>query len=293
MQYEIKETSSYAASILAESKHALVHSVYRRTINLVCGADLLSLQTESSTLSPISLIANLSETAMNHLSVSAGDRVLITSSEIRICTTAGSPAVFRISPARCRLRDLSFSEMPQNFVPEHLLSMLQQVLLTADTSGFAGLFAQTPSASMPAYLEAAKRTLHACTDALDAQDWDTAADTLCRLIGLGIGLTPSGDDFLCGVLAGLTLLQARSLPLSSLLRERIFLHLSDTNDISAAFLRCALADQVSLPVKKLLTVSHPDEIAAAFQQIGHSSGMDTLCGIYYIGSHLQNKKKCL
>ena len=293
MQYEIKELSSYAASILAEPKHALVHSVYRRTITLACKAEILSLQTQNSTLSPISLITELSETAMDQLCAAAGDRVMLSPSEIQIFTASGRKAVFQISSARCRLRDLSFTALPQNFDLAHLLRMLHQVLLAADASGFAELFAKTASASMPAYLTAAKQTLHTCTDALNAQDWETAADTLCSLIGLGIGLTPSGDDFLCGVLAGASLLQARSLQLYALLRERIALHLCDTNDISAAFLRCALADQVSLPVQKLLTASDADEIASAFRQIGHSSGMDTLCGIYYICTHLQDMAKFL
>ena len=293
MQYEIKELSSYAASILAEPKHALVHSVYRRTINLACKAEILSLQTQNSTLSPISLITELSETAMDQLCAAAGDRVMLSPSEIQIFTASGRKAVFQLSSARCRLRDLSFTALPQNFDLAHLLAMVQQVLLTTDASGFAGLFADTPPASMPAYLAAAKQTLRTCTDALNVHDWETAADTLCRLIGLGIGLTPSGDDFLCGVLAGSSLLQARSLPLCALLREKISLHLCDTNDISAAFLQCALADQVSLPVKKLLTASCAEEIAAAFRQIGHSSGMDTLCGIYYICTHLQDMAKFL
>lgn len=293
MQYEIKELSSYAASLLAKSKYAVVHSVYRRTINLACETALLSLQTQNSTLSPISLITDLSETAMDQLGAAAGDRVMLTPSEIRIFASAGRTAVFRICSAHCSCRDLRFTALPQDFDLTHLLAMMHQVLLTTDASGFAGLFAQTPPASMPAYLAAAKQILHTCTDALNAHDWETAADALCRLIGLGIGLTPSGDDFLCGVLAGSSLLQARSLPLYTLLREKISLHLCDTNDISAAFLQCALADQVSLPVKKLLTASCADEIAAAFRQIGHSSGMDTLCGIYYICTHLQNQIKVL
>ena len=92
MQYEIKELSSYAASILAEPKHALVHSVYRRTINLACKAEILSLQTQNSTLSPISLITELSETAMDQLCAAAGDRVMLSPSEIQIFTASGRKA---------------------------------------------------------------------------------------------------------------------------------------------------------------------------------------------------------
>lgn len=115
MQYEIKELSSYAASILVEPKHALVHSVYRRTINLACKAEILSLQTQNSTLSPISLITELSETAMDQLCAAAGDRVMLSPSEIQIFTASGRKAVFQISSARCRLRDLKLHCITSKF----------------------------------------------------------------------------------------------------------------------------------------------------------------------------------
>ena len=73
---------------------------------------------------------------------------------------------------------------------------------------------------------------------------------LCHLIGLGIGLTPSGDDFLCGFLAGLRLSDGSSVFLPFL--EQHILHTLDrTNEISAAFLRCAVLGQFSAPVHLL------------------------------------------
>ena len=92
------------------------------------------------------------------------------------------------------------------------------------------------------------------------------------LIWLGIGLTPSGDDFLCGFLAGLRLSNGSSL----------FLHTLDrTNEISAAFLRCAAFGQFSTPVH-LLTDPNVTarQIYLVFSSISHSSDIDTLCGIY-------------
>ena len=106
---------------------------------------------------------------------------------------------------------------------------------------------------------------------------------LAHLIGLGIGLTPSGDDFLTGILAGLILCDQDQSPFALKLKEEVPKHLQDTNDISRAFLSCALKGQFSQTIKILQ--EHPDIDAAGLQEnflkIGHSSGIDTLCGIYF------------
>jgi len=109
----------------------------------------------------------------------------------------------------------------------------------------------------------------------------TAAQ-LAALLGLGIGLTPSGDDFLCGMLAGSILAGRQREPFFLALRAEIAAGLSQTNDISAAFLQCALDGQFSEPVLAL-TKPEPEaaRIAESFSKIGHSSGFDTLCGIVF------------
>ena len=99
-------------------------------------------------------------------------------------------------------------------------------------------------------------------------------------IWLGIGLTPSGDDFLCGFLAGLRLSDGSSVFLPFL--EQHILHTLDrTNEISAAFLRCAAFGPFSTPVH-LLTDPNVTarQIYLVFSSISHSSDIDTLCGIY-------------
>ena len=111
--------------------------------------------------------------------------------------------------------------------------------------------------------------------------YTTAAHSLSSLIGLGIGLTPSGDDFLCGVLAGLILRNCTSHPFSLALQQQLTTRLPDTNDISQAFLNCALQGQYSEAVCSLGHAAEEAQLSAAFSAIGHSSGMDTLCGILY------------
>lgn len=105
---------------------------------------------------------------------------------------------------------------------------------------------------------------------------------MSELIGLGVGLTPSGDDFLCGVLAGLYIQGKEFSEFAYRLRDNIRKNLHRTNDISAAFLSCAMDGHFSHAVNELWNNPSTEQISKMFHEIGHSSGMDTLCGIYFL-----------
>ena len=57
MKYQITQLSCYTEQILRNLISGTVHSVYRRTINLTDGKQILSLQADHSPLSPISLLS--------------------------------------------------------------------------------------------------------------------------------------------------------------------------------------------------------------------------------------------
>ncbi|MCD7993626.1 MAG: DUF2877 domain-containing protein, partial [Clostridia bacterium] len=97
----------------------------------------------------------------------------------------------------------------------------------------------------------------------------------------GIGLTPSGDDFLCGVLAGLILRGKENHPFALSLRREITSRRFDTNDISRAFLDCSVQCHFSPAVNSLADLPSSEGILKVFSAIGHSSGIDTLCGVAY------------
>lgn len=116
---------------------------------------------------------------------------------------------------------------------------------------------------------------------------DTSA--VASLIGLGPGLTPSGDDLLVGYMAGLwSTVRDRSerAQFISSLGETIS-HLSHkTNDISRTYLYHAVQGQVSSRLANLAeAISHGTsteqllEIAEAAMRIGHTSGMETVTGL--------------
>ncbi|NQU13044.1 MAG: DUF2877 domain-containing protein [Desulfobacteraceae bacterium] len=117
------------------------------------------------------------------------------------------------------------------------------------------------------------------------------------VLGLGEGLTPSGDDFLAGLLAALHISGRRKgllpPPAHQLLLKTV---MNETSDLSAEFIRCALegnfAESVVLLVEALFVqdqhawCSH----AACLAGSGHSSGIDAMVGMV-VGCRFLSKNK--
>lgn len=124
-----------------------------------------------------------------------------------------------------------------------------------------------------------------------ARHLDTAAlpPPLTALIGLGSGLTPSGDDLVVGFLAGLwctVLGQKERLDFLSRLGEAVITLSPRTNDISRTYLLHAARGKVSSRLLELAQViSHGENserlltAAQAVMQTGHTSGMDAVTGL--------------
>jgi hypothetical protein len=110
-----------------------------------------------------------------------------------------------------------------------------------------------------------------------------------QVIGLGAGLTPSGDDLLVGFLAVLH----RTGHAATLLDHARWLDIlvANTTDLSAAFLRCAVAGHFSEPMVRLMHALYRVEFcdwhtpAADLARVGHSSGVDAMVGMA-LATHL-------
>ena len=69
MKQFITETMSFASGILSHISEGMVHSVYRKTINVQMGSSLVALQAAGSPLSPVSLITGLDVGEMSGLPI--------------------------------------------------------------------------------------------------------------------------------------------------------------------------------------------------------------------------------
>lgn len=274
--YPIQRTTALVRQLLSARTTGTVHSVYRKTINLSFGDTLVALQAAGSPLSPISLITTLTGQEMSHLPVSAGQPVSLTADTIHLPETAF--CLDAAETVETMLMPVSESDLPS------LTAQIRSILKHSTKGGFRNILFPSDKPTQlgeQLVLAAAENHMNLCSQKIRLFHYTTAAHSLSSIIGLGIGLTPSGDDFLCGVLAGLILRDCTDHPFSTALQEQIAQKLPDTNDISRAFLQCALQGQFSEAVCSLRHASDAAQLSAAFSAVGHSSGMDTLCGILY------------
>jgi hypothetical protein len=108
-----------------------------------------------------------------------------------------------------------------------------------------------------------------------------SANAVAGLIGLGPGLTPSGDDFLMGALALLGALKKTETH-AALAQPVADAAPALTSPLSACFLRAAAAGHVGESlydaVASVLS-GNVDAAVAAAHRIGHTSGWDMLAGV--------------
>ena len=281
MHFKITTIGSYALEILNSEPEGLVHSVYRKTINIQFGDYLLALQSALSPVSPVSLITELDTASMETLPVSPGLKVKVSHGILSIYDSVSIINFYFLEA------DLFESKLI-NKSPQLSRGTLKSVLDHSASGGFSTIFApscvenQENNLGAELVTAAANNHLTACNTYMQTADYEKATDELISLIGLGVGLTPSGDDFLCGVLAGLILTGNSDQTFTSILKERVGANLYNTNDISRTFLQCALLSHFSKPIKDLVFPASVEDIHASFEAVGHSSGFDSLCGIYYV-----------
>jgi len=106
-------------------------------------------------------------------------------------------------------------------------------------------------------------------------------DSVRDLVGLGAGLTPSGDDFLIGALA---LLDALGERIAHAILARALEHVPPglTSPLSHCFLRTAAAGHVGEHLHRAVSsivCGNVEGATAAIRRIGHSSGWDMMAGV--------------
>lgn len=268
-QYIVKSTN-YVMDILNSNSPVKIHSLYENTVNLIVNNQILALQTHNTVISPISLITNANSFA-NSFNINLNSKIYINNNCIFIDNFCFDYSKTEIIDSKMHKNTFNIS-----------CDMLIQAIYKANFSGFNAIFSSNTAIKENfLIINAAKNKIDTCTNELINKNYENAANALSNLIGLGIGLTPSGDDFLCGVLAGCIFDSLEKHLFVKLLKKQIQNNLQNTNDISRAFLSCALNDNFSTPVLNLPYFKSPDEVYDNFKKIGHSSGIDTLCGIYY------------
>jgi hypothetical protein len=152
----------------------------------------------------------------------------------------------------------------------------------APTGGLAPMLTGAAGSDDP-WLVRARAVIGGQLAALGRGDTAAAIGPTVDLIGLGIGLTPSGDDYLVGLLAGL---DATDDPARFGLAEAIARQApARTTAVSAASLRHATRGAFSERLHDLLVAlarGNLDDLEAPIRRViayGSTSGSDTLVGL--------------
>ena len=114
------------------------------------------------------------------------------------------------------------------------------------------------------------------------------------LIGLGPGLTPSGDDFIGGLMVALHYLGFAEIA-AAIAGSVLPIASRDTNAISAQLLRCAAQGQAASTLFDVLdAILTGDSLEAgldAINAIGHTSGWDSLAGAALVCTALSGQQE--
>ncbi len=177
----------------------LVHSVFETSINLMADEELLTMAAGSRELMPMGFIVDTAE--LDHWGLEAEDVVIYDQNAFQL------PQGIRISLEGAEIREVSLSESLESdsSIDRASLQIIRSKLLESEAGGISDLAALLPESDvmdkpLNVYSKYIKEDLFAFLDALRKSDYVAAADLTGRLLGFGPGLTPSGDDFLTGII---------------------------------------------------------------------------------------------
>jgi hypothetical protein len=257
---------------------ARVHAKFARAIDLSCAQGVIVLLDAACGLVPHGVRLSGADWPRLHASVRLGDEAALAEGQLRFVRSGLAIDLTVAQTWSARLTRISI-DWTQPQVARAFA--LVRAHMAADTSATARdlasvLFARRIAAVTPA--------LRAAFGRLDAA---AACEHLRRLVGLGPGLTPSGDDFIIGCLAGLAV-SARGEParLHCLMQiaQTLALELAATTRISRQHLSDAFELEFAEPLAALAAalangdrdVMQRLRVALA---VGAYSGRDAACGL--------------
>ena len=121
-----------------------------------------------------------------------------------------------------------------------------------------------------------------CLARLRPEDGEAGAGRRCpNILGMGVGLTPSSDDFVLGLLA---VFQYTGDARQRWLEEFVAFHLQTTTRISREMLEHGISGEYPSYILEFFRGAAQGQVTGemldVFYNHGHSSGLDTLHGIY-------------
>lgn len=261
----VDQISSYIYPVDKFGQIGRVHSIFAHSLNIQVGLRLINISCFDNYLSCFGI--NVSEKNLKSViqSVTENNIVKFLDNYIVFYTQDG---IKRIDVKNFNIVELKIK--PLNYFPEKGLKKTLEVLNNCKVDQRIGI----PNNTL----------LKKFSDEMITFKNFNAEQIVTWLLGRGKGLTPSGDDILCGYIFVLLLVDKANTYLSSLVKQ-IRNNLKLTTDVSKAYLICATQGYVNSKVYQLYksfknhNFKDIDSELNSILEIGHTSGKDLSYGI--------------
>ena len=261
----VAQISSYIYPVNKFGQIGRVHSIFAHSLNIQVGLRLINISCFDNYLSCFGI--NISEKNLKSViqSVTENNIVKFLDNNIVFYTQDG---IKRIDVKNFNIVELKIN--PLNYFPEKGLKKTLEVLNNYKVDQRIGI----PNNTL----------LKKFSDEMITFKNFNAEQIVTWLLGRGKGLTPSGDDILCGYIFVLLLVDKANTYLSSLVKQ-IRNNLKLTTDVSKAYLICATQGYVNSKVYQLYksfknhNFKDIDSELNSILEIGHTSGKDLSYGI--------------
>lgn len=277
-----------AAELLRNHHRLQVHSTYNHTVNVLAEGHLLAFHQESVPATPLSLVLPFSVAEFVLLTQEAERTGLVWIDEdegIRIRSGMFDRKARELEVWEDRI----YGRLGEIDVNSFMTILTQVIHQNACCQGCAdiALTQEQQEADNPvtAVLRGKVRILMQ-EGMADRLSESLFRDTIRSLIGLGVGLTPSGDDFLTGMLLACQVVpesrMQRAAMCGEVLHDVITGNLDRTNDISREYLTCAMDARFGENYHRLLRAGSDEDKVHILERIletGHTSGLDALNGL--------------
>jgi hypothetical protein len=273
-----------------------IHSIFHHACNVSLEGDALLTLVSSEKTSPaqgIRLRTPPTFTFLNHFRVGQsvacrGGILRISGSDLSIDLRTAS--LWHIDLKGLRI-DLHQPGMARAWAFAWL-ELLKHQSVSGISAMIAGVLVPRPHpgiSPITTLVERAVETVPVLIDATGNLQADAAITAFRPLIGLGPGLTPSGDDFIVGYLAGLWSTagsDSSRLRFMSSLGTRLSEAADGTNEISRTYMKSAINGNVSEPIATLAqrigqanSMDGVREATRTALQVGSTSGADGVLGL--------------
>lgn len=285
----------WAAMQLQKEHIYKIHSVYKNTINIYASDRILAIHPEHIPATPLSVSVPLTDMEFEQIVSEAKkvDYLRIEEENLYICTK-------RWWIGKVEKWDSKLCYHLDNKAKEQLLFQLQKMIVQYGkaTGGMSDAAFYRETSDMDDLITAALKKSAGEMLRAGLEDMDALLDAAYEMIGLGNGLTPSGDDFLTGLILALQV-EAPSYELEhSMLCAMVKKQSDRTNDISRQYLLRACEGEYGVKLHLLIreAIKNPLSIPDRLEDVrktGHSSGLDCLnglaVGLQLTKAHNENK----